>query len=62
MSAMDEPNASQPASTVPRPRQTDADTGERNALHFEPLTVPDLISVPLFLAWLRKPFQRRAKT
>jgi hypothetical protein len=59
---MEQPNASQPAPTAPRPTQTDTDTDERNALHFESLTVPDLISVPLFIAWLRKPFQRGAKT
>ncbi len=62
MSAMEQPNASRPAPTDPRPAQTDADTDERNALHFESLTVPDLISVPLFIAWLCKPFQRGAKT
>jgi hypothetical protein len=62
MSAMEQPNASQSAATDPRPTQTDAETDERKAPHFESLTVPDLISVPLFIAWLRKPFQRGAKT
>jgi hypothetical protein len=37
-----------------------ADTDKRNAPHFESLRVPDLMSVPLFTAWLRKPFRRKA--
>ena len=62
MSSMEQPDASQPASTAPRLIRINPDTGERETLHIEPLTVPDLISVPLFIAWLRKPFQRRATT
>jgi hypothetical protein len=55
---MEQPNASQPAPKDPHPMET----GASLVKHFESLTVPDLISVPLFIAWLRKPFQRRAKT
>jgi hypothetical protein len=56
MGDMEQPNASQPAPKDPRPMGADL------VKHFDSLTVPNLFSVPLFIAWLRKPFQRRAKT
>jgi hypothetical protein len=62
MSSMEQPNASQPAPTDPRPTQTNTDTDERSELHFGSLMLPELFSVPSFIAWLRKPFQRGAKT
>jgi hypothetical protein len=49
-----------PSAVNPHPRQTDGtDTDGRGVLHFESLRVPDLMSVPLFVAWLRKPFRRK---
>ncbi len=62
MSAMKQPDASRPAPIATRLTRINPDTGERETLNIGSLTVPDLISVPLFIAWLRKPFQRRAKT
>jgi hypothetical protein len=50
-------------SMVPDPRRTLADgvdRDKRNTTHFESLRVPSLMSVPLFTAWLRKPFRRKA--
>lgn len=58
MGYMKQPNASQPAPKDPRPMGTDANLVK----HFDSLTAPDLFSVPLFVAWLRKPFQRGAKS
>jgi len=50
-------------SPAPDPRPTratgdDTDKQTRDRPHFESLRVPGLISVPLFTAWLRKPFRR----
>ena len=63
MSAMEHPTTpDQPAATDPRQTQAaGTDTGEqtRDRPHFESLTLPDLMSVPLFVAWLRKPFRRK---
>lgn len=60
MRPMERTTANRPAPTDPRRTQTDdADTDERDIPHFESLTVPDLMSVPLFTAWLRKLFRRK---
>ena len=50
--------ASQPPVADPLRTQADADTDKRDIPHFESLRVPDLMSVPLFTAWLRKLFRR----
>jgi hypothetical protein len=50
-------------STATDPRRTLAesvDRDKRDTTHFESLRVPSLMSVPLFTAWLRKPFRRKA--
>jgi len=63
MRSMEQSNISRPStadrSTVGQhpTHATDADTNERDP-HIRSLTVPDLLSVPLFIAWLRKPFRR----
>ncbi len=56
---MEQPNASQPALPATRLTKINPDTGEREELHIESLTMPSLLSIPLTLAWLRKPFQRK---
>jgi hypothetical protein len=62
MSAMKHPEASQPVPIATRLIRIDPNTGEQEELNIEPLMLPELFSVPSFIAWLRKPFQRRAKT
>jgi|HubBroStandDraft_6_1064221.scaffolds.fasta_scaffold01047_1 hypothetical protein len=62
MSSMERPNDSQPPSIATRLIRIDPDTGKEETLHIEPLTLPELFSVPSFISWLRKPFQRGAKT
>jgi len=61
MRPMKHTTSDRPTATDPRPTQAGADgTDKRDTLHFESLRVPSLMSVPLFTAWLRKPFRRKA--
>jgi hypothetical protein len=62
MSIMEKPRDSQPPSIATRLIRIDPDTGKQEELHIEPFMLPELFSVPSFIAWLRKPFQRGAKT
>jgi hypothetical protein len=57
---MERTTANRPTPTDSHHTQTDdADPDERDIPHFESLTVPDLMSVPLFTAWLRRLFRRK---
>ena len=61
MSPMKHTTSDRPTATDPRRALAHGvDRDKRNATHFESLRVPDLMSVPLFTAWLRKPFRRKA--
>lgn len=61
MSPLEHATSDQPTAIDPRPIQAGSDgTDKRDTLHFESLRVPSLMSVPLFTAWLCKPFRRKA--
>lgn len=54
--------ARQPVADRRRTQADSANTDGRDILHFESLRVPGLMSVPLFIAWLRKPFRRKDRS
>ena len=60
MRPMEHPTTDTQPTLGPRRTQAEgADKDERDIPHFESLTLPDLMSLPLFYEWLRKPFRRK---
>jgi len=61
MRRMEHSTASQPHAS--EPRRADTETGRiekaHGDRHFRSLILPDLVSLPLFYEWLRKPFRRK---
>jgi hypothetical protein len=64
MSAMEHTTASQPPASEPQSTYaSETGTTKRVKAHgdrnFRSLILPELVSVPLFYEWLRKPFRRK---